>query len=203
MSNWNEMYLNTPPWDTGQPQPAIVEIIRNCTIMPRRILDVGCGTGSNAIFFAKNGFSVEGIDTSLRALRLAQKNATEKNIKVHFRVGNALELQLQFDRGEFDAVIDSGLFHTFTDTERVLYVKQVARVLRTGGAYIMLCFSEKERSKGGPRRVTKNEIKQTLMTQFRIHYIRETRFSTRIHKNGAHAYITYATKIPKSPYDAM
>ncbi len=75
MSNWNEMYLNTPPWDTGLPQPAIVEIVRKYTIMPGRILDVGCGTGSNAIFFAKNGFSVEGIDTALRALRLAQKKS--------------------------------------------------------------------------------------------------------------------------------
>jgi len=104
-------------------------------------------------------------------------------------------LSLDFEDGSFDNVVDSGLFHIFTDKDRPVYAREVARVLASGGRYLMLCFSEKEPTDwGGPRRVTKEEIEKTFSPAFRINYIKETTFATRIHASGGKAYLTSATK---------
>ena len=195
MSFWDDAYLSSPPWDTGHPQPAFVDLVRHGEIRLGRVLDVWCGMGNNAIFLEKSGFSVVGIDIVPSAIRLAKTKAIEQDAKVDFRVCNALELHLLFERGEFDNVIDSGFFHTLMDQERPVFARQINRVLRNSGNYFMLCFSDKEPDWGGPRRVTKYEIKQTFSQMFRINYIRETFFANRIRTKGARAYITSAIKV--------
>jgi len=160
-----------------------------------RVLDVGCGTGENALYLAGNGFSVVGVDLSDRAIAAARGKAAERELKVEFQAGNALSLE--FKDSVFDNVIDSGLFHTFPDNDRPVYVREIARVLAIRGRYFMLCFSEKEPSDwGGPRRVTRGEIETTFSPRFKINYIRDASFATRFHTNGGKAYVTSATKIP-------
>jgi 2-polyprenyl-3-methyl-5-hydroxy-6-metoxy-1,4-benzoquinol methylase len=170
-----------------------VELVRNGELSPGRVLDVGCGTGENAIFLAQNGFLVTGIDLVRDAIRTAKAKAAERKVKVDFRVGNALSIESGED--EFDNVVDSGLFHTFSDEERLVFAQETARVLRKGGSYFMMCFSEKEpTSWGGPRRITRREIEQTFSHFFKINYIHDTLFATRIHKIGGMAYLTCATR---------
>jgi len=114
-------------------------------------------------------------------------------LKVDFRAGNALSLD--FKDSLFDNVIDSGLFHTFTDNDRPVYAREISRVLVTNGKYFMLCFSEKEPTGwGGPRRVTRGEIEATFSPLFKIGYIRDALFATRFHNDGGRAYLTSATR---------
>jgi ubiquinone/menaquinone biosynthesis C-methylase UbiE len=159
-----------------------------------KVLDVGCGTGENALYLASNGFSVSGVDLSDRAIAAARAKAVERRLNIDFRTGNVLSLE--FKDNVFDNVIDSGLFHTITDNDRPSYTREIARVLVPNGRYFMLCFSEKEPTGwGGPRRVTREEIETTFKLLFNINYIRDASFATRIHSNGGKAYLTYATKI--------
>jgi SAM-dependent methyltransferase len=195
LSSWEDAYKTAPPWDIGRPQPAFVELVRTGELVMGKVLDVGCGTGENALYLAGNGFSVIGVDLTNRAIAAAIAKAAERKLKVDFQKGNALSLD--FKDGVFDNVIDSGLFHTFPDDDRPVYATEVARILARGGKYFMLCFSEKEPTNwGGPRRVTKEEIKATFTPRFRINYIRDKLFATRIHNNGGKAYLTSATKVP-------
>jgi len=194
--SWEDAYKTTPPWDIGRPQPAFIELVRARELKKGRVLDSGCGTGENALFLAANGFSAVGVDLSSRAIGTANAKAVERQLKVDFRLANALSLD--FRDGYFDNVIDSGLFHTFTDDDRQSYVNEVARVLAPNGRYFMLCFSEKEPIDwGGPRRVTCGEIEATFFQLFNINYIRDEFFATRIHKNGGKAYLTSATRRSK------
>lgn len=195
MSFWENVYHATPPWDVRHPQKAFMELFRNNEIKTGRILDVGCGTGDNAIFLASKGFTVIGIDIAPSAIRIAKSKAIEHNVKVDFQVLNSLELDLHFNKNEFDDIIDSGLFHTLTNKERPGFAKKIHYVLRNGGNYFMLCFSDKELGRIGPRRISKNEIIQIFSPLFRINYIHETIFESRIHTNGAKAYITSVTKV--------
>ncbi|MFX1521548.1 MAG: class I SAM-dependent methyltransferase [Promethearchaeota archaeon] len=195
MSFWENAYHATPPWDVSHPQKAFMELFRNNEIKTGRILDVGCGTGDNAIFLASKGFTVIGIDIAPSAIRIAKSKAIEHNVKVDFQVLNSLELDLHFNKNEFDDIIDSGLFHTLTNKERPVFAKKIHYVLRNGGNYFMLCFSDKELDRIGPRRISKNEIIQIFSPLFRINYIHETIFESRIHTNGAKAYITSVTKV--------
>ena len=156
-------------------------------------MDVGCGTGENSLFLAQNGFTVTGLDITPAAIRIAESKASQRKIKVNFHVGNALSLNFK-DR-QFDNVIDSGLFHTFTDDERPVYVGEIRRVLTIGGGYFMMCFSDKEPTNwGGPRRVSKREILESFSGTFKINYVREARFATKVHRDGGLAYLTSATR---------
>jgi len=163
-------------------------------VPPGTVLDVGCGTGENAIFYAQNKFTVSGLDLARAAIDQARSKAKERNVKVDFKEGNALALD--FKAGSFDYVTDSGLFHTFNDAQRPLFRDEVARVLKTKGVYFMMCFSDKEPTNwGGPRRVSKEEINKTFSSRFKINYIRDELFTTKIHDKGGRAYLTSATRL--------
>lgn len=193
MISWEDAYKGNPPWDIGRPQPAFVELVSAGEFNKGSVLDVGCGTGENALYFAENGFSTVGVDLSSRAIVAAKAKANERKLGVDFRLANALSLDLE--GGYFDNVIDSGLFHTFNDSDRVSFANEIARVLKADGRYFMLCFSDKEPTNwGGPRRITRDEIEATLVLRFKINYTRDAFFATRMHENGGRAYLTSATR---------
>ena len=52
-------YAGQAPWDIGRPQKAFLDVADRIT---GSILDAGCGTGENALFFASRGHKVTGID---------------------------------------------------------------------------------------------------------------------------------------------
>src|SRR2546426_5367559 len=176
--SWEDAYKTRPPWDIGRPQPSFVELVQAGELNKGRVLDVGCGTGENALYLAERGFSVVGVDLSTHAIEAAKEKASERRLKADFKLANALSLD--FKNGYFDSIIDSGLFHTFNDNDRVVFGNEIARVLTTDGSYFMLCFSDKEPTNwGGPRRITREEIEATFTRLFNINYIKDTYFATR------------------------
>jgi ubiquinone/menaquinone biosynthesis C-methylase UbiE len=192
--DWDEAYKGRPLWDVDYPQPAFQALIMSGEMKPGRALDVGCGRGENAILLAKNGFDVTGIDLVKDAIADANSKAIERHVKVNFVVGDVLKMDRLFREGEFDTVIDSGLFHVMMDEERPVFARQVHRVLRTGGKYFMLCFSDKEPAGYGPRRVSKAEIEQTFTPLFNIIYIKDTTFDSRFGPGSRKAYLLSAVR---------
>ena len=194
LSGWIGAYETTPPWDIGHPQRVVVELHESGELTGR-LLDVGCGTGENAIYLADGGSDVVGIDFTRRAIEIAQVKSFERDVEVEFLVGDVLELDYHFREAEFDAVLDSGLFHTLTDEERPHYVEQVSRVLKPGGSFFMLCFSVKQPGMTGPRRMSEREITESFQELFQINYIRDVVYESNVHDPGAKGYLASATRI--------
>jgi len=168
-------YQGTPPWDIGRPQPVIVRLAESGQISGS-VLDVGCGTGENVLFLAEHGFAAAGIDGAPTAIGKAQAKAKRRDIDASFEVADALNLPVP--QQLFDTVIDSGLFHVFDDDERGRFLKSLARVLRPGGTYFMMCFSDQEPGDWGPRRVTQAEIGSVFRDGWRVNAIEAATFET-------------------------
>ena len=67
-------YRGKPPWDLGRPPKAFVELADQIT---GSVLDAGCGTGDNALFFAQRGHPVLGIDFVDFPIEEAERKAQE------------------------------------------------------------------------------------------------------------------------------
>jgi cyclopropane fatty-acyl-phospholipid synthase-like methyltransferase len=140
------------------------------------VLDVGCGTGEHVLYLAGRGFEVMGVDSAPTAIKKARAKAKQRGLDVTFVLGDALNLSIPDHR--FDTVIDMGLFHVFSDEERPRFRESLERVLRPGGTYFMLCFSEKEPGGWGPRRVTQAEIRSVFTGGWRTNYIESSTIET-------------------------
>jgi SAM-dependent methyltransferase len=178
---WDEAYLRpiSPPWDIGRAQPVFVRLADEGRISGR-VIDVGCGTGENALMLAGRGLEVVGVDVARTAIERAAGKAEERRVRVDFFVGDALELaDLIATIGPFDTAIDSGVFHTFADEDRDTYVRAVAAAVRPDGHLFLMCFSEHEPGWGGPRRVTQAELRDWFSARrgWRIETIEAARFA--------------------------
>jgi SAM-dependent methyltransferase len=152
-NTFESAYAGQAPWDIGRPQKALIDVADQIT---GSILDAGCGTGENALFFARRGQKVTGIDFLEEPITRARRKAVERGLSANFLVMDALALK---DLPEvFDGVIDSGLLHVFSDEDRRRYVEGLATVLKPGGRLFLLCFSDEEPGTQGPRRVSKEEL---------------------------------------------
>jgi len=191
MDFFDSAYRGTPPWDIGRPQKEFIDLVRRGEITGS-ILDIGCGSGDNALFFAQEGFDVWGIDSSPLAIQKAREKSQQRGLTAHFQVLNALELA-KLNR-TFDTATDSGLFHTLSDEDRPRFVKNLAAILSPAGNYFMLCFSDKEPAGYGPRRITEREIRKTFSYGWSINYIRPTTFESNTRTQGPHAWLSSITR---------
>ena len=156
--SWDDAYaMDRPPaWDIGRPQPAFLRLADR-GLLAGRLLDSGCGTGEHTLLAAARGAEATGIDVSARAIELAWAKAAERGSAARFETGDVLRLG---DRGvTFDTVLDSGVFHVFSDEDRVRYVASLAAALRPGGHCYLMCFSDRQPGDAGPRRVSQDELR--------------------------------------------
>jgi len=151
---WNLWYLfGKPRWDTGITPPELVELVESGQVPPGRALDIGCGTGTNAVFLAQRGFEVVGTDVAWLAIRRARRKAREAGVSATFCVGEAVKLGTPHGPplgGLFDMAVDIGCFHATQSGHRVAYGSMLRRVLREGGYYLLYAW--------GPRKLFGRDV---------------------------------------------
>ncbi len=185
----------TPAWDIGRAQP-VVERLADEGAFVGSVLDVGCGTGENALSLAARGLVVTGVDAAPTAIARAQEKAAARGLSATFLVADALALP---DLGQtFDAALDCGLFHVLSDVQRVQFERSLRAVLRPGARYFLLCFSDRQPGSMGPRRVSQAEIRTTFTDGWRVDAIEAARFATRDPVRGTqapHAWLASLTRL--------
>lgn len=176
---WNEVYESetVPPWDTSHPQPVLVNAIESYGLSGP-VLDIGCGTGTHALWATEQGYTALGIDFSEEGIKVARKKATERSLDTSFRVANALNLPSTF--GPFETVLDSGLFHAFETDQRETYTRELAAVVSSGGHVFLIGFAEGATENAGPIPLTPEDIHSTFGNEWTVHDVQKGVFETRV-----------------------
>jgi SAM-dependent methyltransferase len=185
---WDASYRDGPaPWDIGEPQPAIVRLAA-AGRFTGAVLDVGCGTGENALHVAALGWPVLGVDVAETALAIARQKAADRGLAVEFAAADALVLERLGRR--FQTVLDCGLLHTFDAGERPGYAASLASVTEHDGTLHVLCFSD-EGPETGPHPIGQDELRAAFNpgSGWDVVAIEPDRIGTRFHDDGAPAWL--------------
>jgi SAM-dependent methyltransferase len=150
-SFFDSAYRETPPWDVGVPQPAMLALLDEFP-PAGPALDVGCGTGELALALARRGLSVLGVDLAAAAIEKARAKAEAAGLagRASFVVGDALHpARLP---GPFGSVVDTGFFHLFGPAEREAFAQELTGALAAGGRFYLLGFAMPSPYPNAPRR---------------------------------------------------
>jgi SAM-dependent methyltransferase len=177
---WNESYKSGElPWDTGEPELLLVEFVGSGRVVPCRTLEIGAGTGTNALWLAERGFDVVGIDIAPLAVERAAVKLGGRDLRCCFQTLDFLAAEPPDPPFQF--VFDRGCFHVFDEPdERSRFASRVASILAPGGLWLSLIGSTEgpPREVGPPRRSAREvtlavepalEIIELRSAEFRAH----------------------------------
>ena len=195
MAFFDQAYTGIPPWDIGKEQSAFRRLTEKKSITGP-LLDIGCGTGENSLFFANLGLNTLGIDMSPNAITKANSKAKERHLdnKAHFLVYDLFKLQNM--NQTFNTVIDCGVFHMFDKERRKLYEESISHIIEPNGRIFILSFSYKEpMGIGPPQRLQEDDFFEAFnFGKWSIESIKDEEFYTNVHKNPSKALFTTIKK---------
>src|SRR5438309_11501384 len=166
-SHWDERFRGGNNfWDTDRPDPALQRMLDEAAIQPCRALELGCGTGTNALFLAQQGFDVTAVDVVPQALERAEAKARQAGVSIHFTPADVLQLP---DLGKpFPFVFDRGTYHILRQVDLERFRHTLAQATEPGSMYLTLAGNANEPNppEGGPPRVHAHEICLELAAPF-------------------------------------
>lgn len=134
--------FGTPRWDTGITPPELVEVVEGPgRLAPGRALDLGCGTGTNALYLAEHGWDAVGVDFIRGAIARARAKARGAARPARFLVGDVTRLAALGIRGPFHLGVDIGCFHSIPPPRREAYAAGLAEVMPPGATHMMFAFA--------------------------------------------------------------
>ena len=166
------------PWDVGQPDFNLIEVVTETPVPICKVLDIGCGTGDNSIWLAGKGFQVVGTDTSDIALEKARERASHANVECDFLLVDFLKKNIQ--GAPFGFAFDRGCFHSFSsENDRRRFAENVATHLEEAGLWLTIAGNADERRQGpGPPQRSARDIVLAVEPSFEILSLQSTRFAS-------------------------
>ncbi len=181
--DWDRLYREgRPPWETGLVADELVKLIDEGTIPVSRVLEMGCGTGANAVCLSKKGFEVTAIDSSPTALERARRRGRLENAPVHFILDDVFEFAKHSE--PFDVIFDAGFYHFARRDNLDQLLDLLWRVTQPGSYYVTLAGNADDKSEGGPPRVTEEEVYGELGRILDMVQLRTFRFASPDREEG-------------------
>ncbi|MDD3045210.1 MAG: class I SAM-dependent methyltransferase [Candidatus Delongbacteria bacterium] len=113
-----------------------------------KFLELGCGAGETALWFAEKGYETYGVDISPTAIEWAREKAAEQNLKADFRVENVIE-SMGYDENYFDLILDAHCLHRIIGEDRAELLNHVYHVLKKGGILLSETMCGDDKSEEG------------------------------------------------------
>jgi SAM-dependent methyltransferase len=126
------------PWDTGDVPVELRSLAEgDVALPPGRALDLGCGTGTHAVYLASHGWHVTAVDNVERALRRARSRAAAQSVTVNWVNADVAGLaQLGLEAG-FALVFDRGCYHGLSEHQRDAYAAAVTDLAARGATLLI------------------------------------------------------------------
>ena len=183
ISDWEVAYRDgTPPWETGKPAGELVRMVDERLLKPARTLELGCGTGANAVYLARRGFEVTAVDSSPTAVERARTRAEQTGALLRIVLADVFEFGETC--GPFDLVFDAGFYHSIRNENLTRFLDLLWRVTQPGSLYFTLAGAPEDEVEGGPPQVTEDELRSELGRLFECVQVRPFRFESSHHKEG-------------------
>jgi SAM-dependent methyltransferase len=131
------------PWDTGVTPPEVVDLIEGPNALPPgRVLDLGCGTGTNLAYLVRRGWEATGVEADRRAFDAAERRVPPGG-DVRVLRGDVTRLEeLPLD-GRYDLALDIGCFHSIPPRRRDDYARGVAAHTDRGATLFVFAFGRR------------------------------------------------------------
>jgi SAM-dependent methyltransferase len=172
---FNERYrVGETPWDTGISPPELLEALENPPEgLPRRMLDIGCGTGTNCLTLARRGWHAVGTDFAPLAIAIAKQKMQEAaediaraNGSIRFQIADVTRLTPPAPDERFSLLLDLGCLNGIPPTLHADYAESVKQQALPGALFLLyahLPVAGRER----PHGITPNELDVLLAPAFR------------------------------------
>ena len=151
------------PWDTQLTPPEVMAFLEKAP--PGRALDLGCGTGTNAITLCERGWRVTGVDFSPKAIAAARRKAARRKLLIDFHVGDVADLS--FISGPFDFALDVGCLFSLKARDREKYAEGLNSMLRRGAHYMLYAWLPQVRHRR-PIGISLQEVKSLFLPDFSL-----------------------------------
>jgi SAM-dependent methyltransferase len=175
VEHWDQRYREgESPWDTGLPSSELLRVLREERIAPCPAIELGCGTGTNVVWLAQQGFNVVGVDLAPLAVARAEQRAREAGVEVRFVAADVLDPPDL--GGPYPFFFDRGCYHVVRRIDAGRYLRTLERLTAPGSVGLVLAGNAREPHSPGPPVVSEDEIRGELGKAFEIVRLREFRF---------------------------
>lgn len=184
ISDWDAAYREgTPPWESGTPSEELVRVFGEGLIRPCPVLELGCGTGADAVWLAKRKFDVTAVDVSPMAIERARTRAEMAGASLRFVLEDVFRFA-KHNSETFDLVYDSGFYHFIRRMDLGRFLDLLWRVTQPGSLYLVTAGSDQETAPGGPPQVSEETMRNELGRLFEFVHFRPCRFASPRRKEG-------------------
>jgi len=170
-TDWDTYYKDNKveemPWYSKELDEDLKKELERKEITKGSILDIGTGSGTQAVQLADMGFEVTAMDIS----PIAIENAGKLSKKVEFVQDDILNTKIT---KKFDYIFDRGCFHILETGDRIKYVKAVKKLLNDNGTIFLKVFSSKQKGNLGPSRFTPEKLWTIFGKEFEVLQVRST-----------------------------
>lgn len=138
---YDRRYAGSERYWGGRISKTCLEVLRRLPPeRPLELLDVGCGEGANAVFFARNGYHVHALDISEQGIRKTIALASEVGVSVEAVQANINTFRL---RERFDIIFSTGTLHSCDPALRGELIRHYREFTNDGGLHVLSVFVEK------------------------------------------------------------
>lgn len=184
LPDWDATYREgTPPWETGRPASELVRLVDEGLLRPVPMLEIGCGSGADAVFLASHGFDVTAVDSSPTAVERARTRSQRAGVPIRLVLDNVFDF-VQSTEESYEFVYEAGFYHFIRLVDLQRYLDLLWRVTRPGTLYLTLAGNADEEAEGGPPRVCADDIHSELGRLFEVVRLGSFRFESPQRREG-------------------